>query len=83
MFGCLSKYAGSNDLFHLCIRPWLKEEIQLLDPQVILLMGRIPMKAVLGEQRGITKVMKPAADAPPRFHNSADSFNLCLFTQRH
>ena len=74
----VSDCADGSD-FHLC-RPWLEEEIQLLDPQVILLMGRIPMKAVLGEQRGITKV-RTAADILPCYTRNCADFNLCFIQQ--
>lgn len=37
-------------------RPYLSEQIRLVDPQIILLMGASAMKGLIGEKRGITKV---------------------------
>lgn len=36
--------------------PYLFEEIRLVDPKIILLIGRYAMLTILGEKRGITKV---------------------------
>jgi len=36
--------------------PYLFEEIRLIDPAIILLIGRIAMLTILGEKRGITRV---------------------------
>ncbi|KAG5177358.1 DNA polymerase bacteriophage-type [Tribonema minus] len=37
-------------------RPWLLEEIRLVNPAIIITTGRWSMRAVLNERRGITKV---------------------------
>mmetsp|Transcript_6545 Transcript_6545/g.13279 ORF Transcript_6545/g.13279 Transcript_6545/m.13279 type:complete len:266 (+) Transcript_6545:97-894(+) len=37
-------------------RPWLEEELRLVDPDVVMLAGRHAMKCLLGETQGITKV---------------------------
>lgn len=36
--------------------PWLMEEIRLVDPLIILCVGRLAMKAILDESQGITKI---------------------------
>lgn len=37
-------------------RPYLMEQIRMVDPKVILLTGSSAMKGVIGEKRGITKI---------------------------
>lgn len=37
-------------------RPYLIEQIRLVDPQIILLTGKISAQSLLGEKRGITKI---------------------------
>ncbi len=36
--------------------PYLKEQIRLVDPEIILLTGATAVKAVTGDKRGITKI---------------------------
>lgn len=37
-------------------RPYLLEQIRLVDPQIILLTGATSVRSVLGDKRGITKI---------------------------
>ncbi|MEM7554826.1 MAG: uracil-DNA glycosylase [Cyanobacteria bacterium P01_A01_bin.84] len=37
-------------------KPYIMEQIRLIDPQIILLTGATAMKALTGEKRGITKI---------------------------
>lgn len=37
-------------------KPYLLEQIRLVDPKIILLTGAVAVKSVLGEKRGITKI---------------------------
>ena len=54
-------------------KPYLLEQIRLCDPKVILLTGKIAVKTILGEKRGITKIRGQwfsweGRDCMPIFH---------------
>jgi DNA polymerase len=48
-----NKFPKDNDLVKSCVNKWLMEEIKILKPSIILLVGSTPLKFVLG-MKGIT-----------------------------
>lgn len=51
-----NKFPNDSVLVNTCISKWLLNEIELLKPKCILIVGSTPMKYLLGIKEGITKV---------------------------
>jgi uracil-DNA glycosylase family 4 len=44
------------DELAICRQAWLDRQIELIDPQVVILLGQTPLKQLLGEQAGLKHI---------------------------
>jgi len=51
-----NKFPSNSEIIEKCMKKWLLEELLLVDPKVIILLGSKPLLYVLGVEEGISKV---------------------------